>query len=237
MDFCNSHKRYDLEPIREEEPTESSSSDTADDEHRETLSLPYRLRSVHRVENILAPAPFSSLCCDDTDDVDVKHFVTRELGGTTAKDMAVRPYDPEKDKDLVMLEEQQDEGGEDADCDDDGVGDNDPSTPDPNAQKTSLRVLGWMPGYPNRLPSYSDLPFAWVFSDGRMTVAEIEARSPEQPATPSGNDGMGHDSSPIFKVQWHKRALKESDLIRGSILDGGDTRIIRFLGRFPTPGA
>ncbi|KAK8040557.1 hypothetical protein PG991_000345 [Apiospora marii] len=34
-----------------------------------------------------------------------------------------------------------------------------------------------------------------------ILAAEIEVQSPEQPATPSGNDGLGHDRSPMFKVE------------------------------------
>ncbi|KAK7946648.1 uncharacterized protein PG986_010969 [Apiospora aurea] len=42
-----------------------------------------------------------------------------------------------------------------------------------------------------------------VASDIRQdaTVAEIEVRSPEQPATPHGHGGMGQDTSPMFKVE------------------------------------
>lgn len=32
-------------------------------------------------------------------------------------------------------------------------------------------------------------------------AAEIQIQSPEQPATPSGNDGMDQDRSPVFKVE------------------------------------
>lgn len=38
-------------------------------------------------------------------------------------------------------------------------------------------------------------------SPRNVLAAEVEVQSPEQPATPSGNDGMGQDRSPMFMVE------------------------------------
>ncbi|KAK8073750.1 hypothetical protein PG994_004649 [Apiospora phragmitis] len=54
----------------------------------------------------------------------------------------------------------------------------------------------------NSVPSLPELSAPKADGSGQDTiVAEAEAQPPEQPATPSGNDGMGQDSSPIFKIQ------------------------------------